>query len=515
VATETTKEQSTSLLTKESERIILTNALNNPHSAVRALVKENLYYFIRYFWDEYSQDEFSPNWHIPYICNELEQIARRVADNKPKEYDLIINVPPGSTKTAITLIMFPLWCWVNWYWMRFITASYTASLSLESAEYSRDILRGEKFKELFPEFDIKQDKDNKSNFRIVKREWIRKGRIPRLINGGNRFSTSVGGSVTGFHGHIILWDDPLDPNRAVSETEIKKANHWMDNTIPFRKVNKKVTPTIGIMQRLHQEDPTGHILKRDDNVRHICLPGEIRNYKDQVKPKELIKKYKNQLLDPKRLDWDVLKEIEKYGQFTYGGQIGQNPIPLGGGMFHTDHVSVRDALPPMPDVLEIVRYWDKAGTKDGDGAYTVGAKVCKLKDGMFVVLDIKRGRWASNDREKIIKETAKTDGTHVKIAIEQEPGSGGKESAEATIKNLAGFSVVADRPSGDKAQRADPFSVQVNNGNVSIMNAGWNKAYLDELENFPSSTFKDQVDASSGAFNKLTRMKKVTVLRRG
>ena len=137
---------------------------------MRENTKNSLYKFIQFFWDQYSNDEFVPNWHMDVaICPELEQIARRIANNQDKLHDLIINIPPGSTKTAVCSVFYPVWCWVNWYWMRFITGSYSGDLALESAEYSRDIVRSEKFKMLFPEIDIKQDKDTKSNFRIIKR----------------------------------------------------------------------------------------------------------------------------------------------------------------------------------------------------------------------------------------------------------------------------------------------------------------------------------------------------------
>lgn len=501
---------------KLSSNGILSKAIQDPYSSIRALTKGKLYFFLQYFWPEYSQDEFSPNWHIEYICEELEIIARRVADKKPKLYDLIINMPPGSTKTAIVGIMFPIWCWVNWFYMRFITASYTASLSLESAEYSRDIVRSERFKLIFPEIGIKADKDMKSNFRVVKREFVHKGRVPRIHTGGNRLSTSVAGSPTGYHGHINIVDDPLDPMRAISDVEIKKANYFFDNVLPFRKVNKEITVTILMMQRLHQNDPTAHLLnnKKKGKIKHICLPGEIKNYRKMVNPPELVKRYsKDGLLDTKRLSWNVLKELEALGQFTYGGQVGQNPVPLGGGMFKTDHLVLIERYPTQHDIAETVRYWDKAGTQGG-GAYTVGVKMCKLKDGTYVLLDVKRGQWASEERERIIKECARGDGTACKIYVEQEPGSGGKESAEATVKNLVGFSTYMDSPTGDKVYRADPYSVQMNLGQVAMLKGDWNKEYEEELKNFPNSTYKDQTDASSGAFSRLTKLKKIKIFNR-
>ena len=129
---------------------ILTQALENPAQTLRAMGGLSLYEFMQVFWGEVSQDEFQSNWHIPYLCDHLEKIGKRVGDNLPKEHDLIINVPPGTTKTITCSIMFPAWCWTRWPWMRFITASYSSALSLESAEKSRDLIRSDKFKLMYP-----------------------------------------------------------------------------------------------------------------------------------------------------------------------------------------------------------------------------------------------------------------------------------------------------------------------------------------------------------------------------
>ena len=176
--------------------------------AIREDNNRSLFEFIKYFWSTISSETFKPNWHIEYLCKELEREAYRVAEGRPRVYDLIINVPPGTTKTITCSIMFPAWCWTKWYWMRFITASYSSTLALESAEYSRDLIKSEAFRQIYPELEIKDDKDTKGNFKLVKKEFVHVGRRPRLLLGGNRFSTSVGATVTGFHGHINIWDDP-------------------------------------------------------------------------------------------------------------------------------------------------------------------------------------------------------------------------------------------------------------------------------------------------------------------
>lgn len=127
-------------------------------------------------------------------------------------------------------------------------------------------------------------------------------------------------------------------------------------------------------------------------------------------------------------------------------------------------------------------------------------------EGLYYVVDVVRGRWSPARREARIKQTAQLDRDaygRVAIWIEQEPGSGGKESAHNTIKNLAGFVARAERVRGSKALRAGPLAAQAEAGNVKLLRGPWNAAFLDELADFPDGAYQDQVDAASGAFNKL------------
>jgi predicted phage terminase large subunit-like protein len=369
------------------------------------------------------------------------------------------------------------------------------------------LLRSDKFKEIYPDLVLKEDKDTKSNFKIMKKQMgLNALNTHALLNGGNRFSTSIGGSLTGFHGDIIIWDDPINPTEALSKTMLEKANTWIDNTLPTRKTNKANSLTIGIMQRVHQNDVTGHLMDRKGkNIDQTVLPGELSSFGMFLKPQSLRTYYKNGLLDPKRLNRKVLNELKTdLGQYGYAGQIGQHPTNPEGGMFKVDRLNYIETMPPLVHIESRVRYWDKAGT-EGGGAYTTGVLIAKVKNAGWIIEDVVRGQWGTGKREMIIKNTAVRDGTLVKVYIEQEPGSGGKESAENTIRNLAGFNVAPDRPTGDKGRRADPFSVQVNNGNVSLLVAHWNKEFVDEMRLFPLSKYKDQVDASSAGFNMLVK----------
>jgi predicted phage terminase large subunit-like protein len=502
-------------LTPENKKI-LQGALSDPVAGMRALVKGSLYLFIQYFWDTYSQDEFIPNWHIEYLCGELEEIARRVAEGEKKKHDLITNISPGTTKTATCSIFFPVWCWCNWPWMRFITSSHGDKLSLESAEYSREIIRSDKFQMMFPDIAIKQDKDVKSNFRVVKKTYVNVGRAPRLQTGGGRVSTSVTARIMGFHAHMIIIDDIIDPQRAISEVGLKTAQEHLRD-LSTRKTSKEVSTTIMIMQRLHQEDPTGFWLDTDpEGVKHISIPGQIRDYGEFLKPPELKKYYVDDLMDPKRMSWDVLRQMEAIlGQYGFAGQVGQNPTPPGGGMFHVDQFDIVDRLSSDTNIVKTVRYWDKAGTQGGSGARTAGVMMSVMANGKYVIHDVVKGRWETHEREKKIKRTAERDVMrypYTRFGIEQEGGSGGKESAQATVRNMAGFSVTKDRPTGDKIFRADPFSVQVNEGQVILIRGDWIKDFKDELALFPLGTYKDQVDAASGAFAMLSGKREVRMI---
>ena len=133
------------------------------------------------------------------------------------------------------------------------------------------------------------------------------------------------------HGHFLIVDDPIDPNKAISEAELKTANIWMAATLPTRKVDKAVVPTILIMQRLHQDECTADMIEyintaqRMDGgplqLKHICLPAEVT---DKVKPKHLIKLYKNGLMDPIRLSQKILNENRAVaGEYGYAGQFLQ------------------------------------------------------------------------------------------------------------------------------------------------------------------------------------------------
>jgi len=172
--------------------------------------------------------------------------------------------------------------------------------------------------------------------------------------------------------------------------------------------------------------------------------------------------------------------------------------PSAGKVFNRAWFPIVSAAPAQ---ARRVRYWDKAAT-EGGGAFSAGARIA-YQAGIFYIEDVVRGQWSAGHRDQVIQQKAEADGRGVEIWVEQEPGAGGKESAQASVKQLAGYTVRADRVTGDKVTRAKPMSAQAEAGNVVLVRGEWNEPFLKESHAFPDSKFKDQVDAAAGAFNKL------------
>lgn len=208
----------------------------------------------------------------------------------------------------------------------------------------------------------------------------------------------------------------------------------------------------------------------------------------------------NPLVTPEELK-SVRMEI---GAFAYSQEIEADFTSVAGGCFPREMIP--EPLPGFPREARLLRYWDKAGTA-GAGDYSAGV-LMGVFDGIFYVIDVLRGQWSSSERNRVIRQAAAIDNHsygYVSVWTEQEPGSGGKESAEITLQELAGYDVHAERVTGKKWDRAQPFAAQWQAGNVRLLRGAWNQAYLDELAMFRGDDEgqDDQVDASSGAFNKL------------
>lgn len=312
-------------------------------------------------------------------------------------------------------------------------------------------------------------------------------------------NTTVMGSVTGEGLDLGVIDDPLK-GRAEASSETIRDKTWDWLTDDFMTRFSDLAGMIMMLTRWHVDDPAGRLKERYPEAR-------ILQY-EAIATKDEENRQKGQPLFPELKSLDFLLQQQKgMTQAGWESVYQQNPIIVGGGLFPIDKFDIPlPVLPNKADVLKSVRYWDKAGTVD-DGAYTAGVLMHQMKDGRFVISDVQRFQKGAFERETIMKQTAMIDreqwGDELQIWVEQEPGSGGKESAERSVVNLAGFVVHKDRVRGKKEVRADPYAAQVQGGNVRLVQAKWNRDFLDEHEAFPTGKYKDQVDAAGGAFVKL------------
>jgi predicted phage terminase large subunit-like protein len=191
----------------------------------------------------------------------------------------------------------------------------------------------------------------------------------------------------------------------------------------------------------------------------------------------------------------------RLGLYGTAGQLQQRPAPMEGGLFQRGWFRT---VPIAPlGFARRVRYWDLAASVEGD--YTCGVLMSRDEDGIFYVEDVRRGQWSPAQRDKIIRDTALVDGQDVEIVLEQEPGSAGKSVIQYLGTKLAGYRLMADRPTGTKEVRAQPLASQCGISNVCLVKGAWHEAFLDELCVFPNGRHDDQVDAASGAFARLVR----------
>lgn len=336
--------------------------VNSPDKALGTLCKRRFFRFFREFWETIETVELKLNWHIEYICDALQDAYETWAMEVSQD-DILINMPPGTSKSTIVTQLFPAWLWVRNASIRTISTSYAMDLATAHAVKTRDILRSDKFKRLFPDLiTFKDDTDGKTHFKNTA--------------GGERFVTSTNGRVTGMHGDFILNDDPLNPEEAASASDLKRAWRFISQTLSTRKTDKERTVTITVMQRLDERDPAGMLLSTR-KVNHICLPGEIQSDKDaNVYPEELADRYVNvvddkgaiwKLLDPKRLSPTALEKLKQdLGPYGYANQVMQKSAPQEGGVWEAAwFVPIEDHLFPKADLLEEYgTCWDTAYTAD-------------------------------------------------------------------------------------------------------------------------------------------------------
>lgn len=449
----------------------------NPNKALAELCKRSFYRFVQEFWDVIIPEEPIWNWHIKYLCDELQYLNGFVVRRDPKPYDLIINISPGSTKSTIVTQMYNAWVWTIDPVQRFTSSSYSHTLSLYHSMKTRDIITSDKYLALFPEISLKKDQQSKSDFRNDK--------------GGQRFTTSTGGSVTGMHAHQILIDDPINPQQSCSDIERENANIFISSTLSSRKVDKSISVTILIMQRLHEMDPTGMLLsKKGKKIKHISLPAED---KGNVIPKELSSFYVNGLMDPIRLSRDILTEAKiDLGSYGYSGQYDQNPAPIEGGIFKKEWFEIIDWKQDFAR-LKWDFVADTAYTEDESNDPSGYISYSKYNND-FIIRFAQTEYLEFPDLCKALKSFAEMHGYSPNSIIEVEPKASGKSLVQ-TLKRETSLNVKDGvPPAKDKVARAKDSSPVVEARRVKLIRGPWNKDFIDQVCTFPNAENDEYVD---------------------
>lgn len=451
--------------------------------AEREVCREDFFQFIQSFWKVVIPDKPVYNWHIEYLAKELQVIGERIKAREPKLYDLIINVPPGSTKSTIATVMFPAWLWAIDPTIKVISSSYSSGVSIDHAVKSRDVIKSDKYRELYPEVEIRPDKDGKSHYGNSKT--------------GMRYVTSTGGTVTGMHGHVIIQDDPLNPKQSASEKEIENAKHFVDRTLSSRKVDKLITPVITIMQRLHEDDVTGHLLgKEGKKIKHICLPAEES---ERVNPPELKSRYINGLLDPVRLSAEVLADAKAdLGSYAYAGQYDQNPAPEGGGLIKKAWFGRSDMSYLENATWDFVI--DPAYTENENNDPSALMAYC-WSDNLLTIRMVESVHMEFPDLCKYIQAFCKAHGYTSGSSIYVEPKASGKSIVQS-LKQGTGLNIMeGDNPTRDKVARVKDITATLESGRVGLVLGAWNEAFKHQCAVFPNGKHDDEVDCLVMAVN--------------
>ena len=453
--------------------------------------RKSFYYFVKTFWAVIIPEVPVFYWHIEYICKELQDLSYYIVNRLPKPYDIIINIPPGSTKSTIVTIMWHPWLWTQDPRLRVISNSYSGDLSLEHASKSKDIITSDLYRTLFPEIIIRHDKSGKGSYENVK--------------GGARYSTSTGGTITGKHAHIILNDDPVNPKQAESDSLRLQANEHT-KTLSSRKVDKKNTPMVTIMQRLHDDDVTGYLLKKKgDKIRHICLPAEVS---DRVNPPELKERYIDGLLDPVRIDREVIAEAKiDLGSRQYAGQYEQAPSVDGGNIIKAEwfgHISLSQFLAirgraAIHFFLDTA-YDEKKQKSDNDPSGILAA--CLLQNYLFIFHAQKV--WKEfPELMRFIPDYVKAHGYDGRSSIRIEPKANGISVIQAVRKYTKLNVTRTPAPTDSKEVRLHAVSPKIECGRVILVEGDWNEEFVDEVSQFPAKTHDEYVDILVYAINYL------------
>jgi predicted phage terminase large subunit-like protein len=433
---------------------------------------------------------FKWNWMVERLTRELQVFYEAFeAGKRPK---LAIELPPQHGK-SLGAEDFVAWVAGKQRSWKTIYASYSADLGTLRNRNLYRLFSSERYRLIFPDFVIEQP-GWQCNTDII--EYVGS-------EGGSFRNTTIDGPINGMELHLGIIDD-YAKGRKEANSKNTRDHTWRWFTDDFMARFSQNSAMLILCTRWHIDDLIGRYAKKYPKLREVkfsAIAEEDERHRRKGEPLFPALKSLSFLMERKTLMTEA----------SWQSEYMQRPYLTSGGMFPIEKFQVLGIF-DRREVLQSILGVDKAGTAGGDGAYTAIVLLHKMRNGTFVIERVVRGHWAALEREKKIRECIEVDyanmGRHYRvdyrIVIEVEPGSGGKESAETTIRNLAGYNVVGHRPTGPKEVRAEPFAAQVQGGNVWLVAGPWNEDFLEEAEAFPNGVTLDQLDAAAMAFNHMT-----------
>ena len=416
-----------------------------------------------------------------HLCRRLELLREQTGQR------LLIHAPPQYGKSVLVSQRFPAWLLAARPKHRVKLACYNITHAARFGKVIRDLMQSREYARMFPAPGLRLPDVTSAE------EW---STLARLSLRDAQPSFKALGLATGFVGQgadTLIIDDPYASPQEAASLAIRESV-WMfwDESAKVRLTDD--TNVIVMFHRYHEDDLAGRLIKQGgwELLRYAAIADG-----DEKMPDPMGRAVGERLTT--RKSEEFLAQQQK-SQAVWLGQFQGRPTARGGSFFQVGNLEI---VPAAPAGLTMVRAWDMAATAD-DGDYSAGVKMGTAGDGIFYVANVKRGQWDTDSRDKTIKQTAALDGVTVAIRGPQDPGSAGKDAAKAFVRMLAGYTVETERVSGPKETRADPFSSQVNAGNVKLVAGDWNQDFIEELRVFPVGKNDDQVDAASDAFNVLS-----------
>ncbi|MEH2393895.1 MAG: phage terminase large subunit [Nostoc sp.] len=431
------------------------------------------------------------NWHIDAMCWHIQEALLDWHKHKldpnyeQRIQNLLLNVPPGSLKSRVLSVCTPAWFWTIDPSWRAIFLSANPRVALRDSVYCRDVIESEWYQKRFSlDWKLRDDNNSKTSF------WNTKG--------GVRSAFGFNSRITGARGDSLIWDDPHDAQEVNSELIRQGVIDRWDSAIRNRVNDLRSSVRIGIMQRLHELDLSGHVLKQG-GWEHLCIPQEFEKahlptalgwIDPRTEPGEL--------MFPERFSLVVLEQEKKaLGSYGFAGQHQQRPAPADGGHFKRSWWQYYKVAPSDFDL--IIQSWD-CTFKDSKKSDFVVGQVWGKRGGQFYLLDQVRDRMDINATIAAIRAlSARYPNSTAKLIEDKANGPAVISMLQREIPGL-----IAIEPLGGKLVRAVAIAPFVEAGNVFLPDpsiASWVGDYVGEFSTFPNGSNDDQVDSTSQAIN--------------